>query len=143
MHPVYLSSTLCWCNPAKRYLTFFLGKPLSMDPYQELGVGTCASLDEIKAAFRERARQCHPDKVCTAAVCLRSACCIPARTHARTEHERTHAGQHARTHARTHECKHAHTHTYMHHGRSLASTHLTHLTTHLNALPPSHIPQCR
>ena len=35
----------------------------SWDPYAELGVDTCASVEEIKTAFRERARQCHPDKV--------------------------------------------------------------------------------
>jgi hypothetical protein len=120
---------------------FFFGESSArMDPYQELGVSTCASLDEIKAAFRERARQCHPDKVCTAAACFRSAAqikilrvfcnrrryCILGRTHART-HERTHApmqaSTHARTHAYTHDCKHAHTHAYIHHGRSLAPTH--------------------
>ena len=33
------------------------------------GVGSCASVDEIKSAFREKARQCHPDKVIH--VCVR------------------------------------------------------------------------
>ena len=33
------------------------------DPYVELGVDVNASVGEVKAAFREKARQCHPDKV--------------------------------------------------------------------------------
>lgn len=33
------------------------------DPYAELGVDVNASVGEVKAAFREKARQCHPDKV--------------------------------------------------------------------------------
>lgn len=32
-----------------------------LDPYKELGVGRKASPDEIKAAYRRRAKQAHPD----------------------------------------------------------------------------------
>lgn len=39
------------------------GTELAWDPYEELGVVASASVEEIKAAFRERAKQCHPDKV--------------------------------------------------------------------------------
>jgi DnaJ-class molecular chaperone len=34
------------------------------DPYEELGIGQSASLEEIKWAFRSKARESHPDKVC-------------------------------------------------------------------------------
>ena len=34
------------------------------DPYEELGVDQSASLEEIKWAFRSKARESHPDKVC-------------------------------------------------------------------------------
>jgi curved DNA-binding protein CbpA len=39
------------------------GTESAWDPYEELGVVASASVEEIKAAFRERAKQCHPDKV--------------------------------------------------------------------------------
>ena len=57
------------------------------------------------------------------------------RTHVRCKPARTHT---ARTIASTH------THTHIHTLRSFSCAYPpTHLSTHLNALPPSHIPQCR
>jgi len=37
--------------------------PAERDPYAVLGIGRDATQEDIKAAFRERALECHPDRV--------------------------------------------------------------------------------